>query len=179
MSKIDGELAATHWELGVWRPRSFGEPMVTKRESSDDWEVCPSGELTRMVVRLDARGRRARARQLAGAAGLSAAVVAVAVIVGGSLSDGGRAGRPHYGGISCATCNDHFANYHAHLTGDQPLADAALVASMETHLAKCDLCGPKFEMNYPGVLTADGGPTWSVLVATRPQFSIGQQAARW
>lgn len=119
--------------------------------SPAEWSACESGELRGLGDRLRTAHRdRQRLRAITGGAiAAAAAAVLIAVIVPASGPSGANA----VATISCETCYDRFASYHAHVTSDAPMAaDAA--AEVARHLEECDVCRPKFEEEYPGVLSA-------------------------
>ncbi len=123
------------------------------REDIGDWNDCPQGELSQMVCKLEASQTRARSKKLVQTGLLGTLLVAAGVVVSGSLltSNGTRG----YGGISCAECKSHFAEYHAHQTGSELLEDLGLATSMAAHLAECQSCRSRFNENYPDVLQAE------------------------
>ncbi|MCG8448088.1 MAG: hypothetical protein MI725_00730 [Pirellulales bacterium] len=137
--------------------------------SSNDWDVCPTGELSQMAARLDAAQRRASRNRLYGGTLACTALFAVVVLSVGSFlnSDGVK-----HGGIGCRECMSNFAAYHDHLTEANLLADAKLIASMATHLEKCDLCRGEFNAAYPGVLVSNLSAVGRPLqVAMLPRFT--------
>jgi len=134
---------------------------------SGDWGDCPQGELSRMVRKLDASRARGRTKKLVQTSLLGTLLVAAGVVVGGSLLTSNRVAG--YGGISCAECKSHFAEYHAHVTGAELLEDLGLATSMAGHLADCQSCKSRFDANYPGVLHA--GVSISVQPAIRNPLS--------
>ena len=140
----------------------------------DQWEACPTGELTQLVDRLDAAQRRARSRQVYGTALASTAVFAVVVLALGSFFEPSGS---NYGGINCAYCRNHLPDYYPHLTGEVVLADAEFVASMKVHLEKCTFCRSKFRSLYPDFeLTRTNATRPAIAVATLPQFSVGRSS---
>ena len=139
------------------------------------WEACPAGELTQLVDRLDAAQRHARRKQVYGTALISTAVFAGVVLVLGSVVGSGRA---NYGGINCAYCRNHLAEYYPHLTGDVVLSDAQFVASMKTHLEKCTFCRAKFRSLYPDFeLTGAFAGQPAIAFALLPRFSAEPKAS--
>ena len=130
-------------------PEDSGLP---KNPGLDDWDACSQGELTQMVTRLDAAKRRANRNRSYGSTLVCTALFAVVAFSVGSLLDSGG----HlFGGIRCAECKSNFEAYHGHLTEASLIADAKLLASMETHLAKCAVCRDRFNRTYPGILPGD------------------------
>jgi len=125
------------------------EPMSSNQETYGDWNDCPQGELSRMVRRLDASKTSARNKKLVRTGMLSMLLVASGVVVSGSLLTPSSF---TYGGITCAQCKSHFAEYNGYMTGSALLEDMGLVKSMATHLASCPICRPRFNEMYPGVL---------------------------
>ena len=147
----------------------------TERENSNSadvaWEECPAGELTQMVTRLDAAEQRRRSKQIYGTALISTVVFAGVVLAMGTFFDSGTT---NYGGIDCAYCRNHLAEYFPHLNGDAVLEDAQFVASMKTHLEKCTFCRAKFRSLYPNFELSHRRATRPVLtVALLPQFAVG------
>jgi len=130
--------------------------MPSKRETTDPWEACPSGELGRMVQRLDTSQLRARRKQVFSTALLSTAVFACVVFVVGSMMDSNST---HYGGIACSYCCSHFDEYQPHVAGELVHEDAAFVTSMRVHLEKCSFCHDRFNATYPGLLSAGCAPS--------------------
>lgn len=128
-------------------------------ENQDEWNDCPAGELSRMASRLNLSQKRAHTRKLYRSSLLSMLLVAVGVVVVGSVL---TPISNHYGGITCAECKSHFETYHSHLTGVAQIGDSALSSSMATHLANCGFCKEKFRQSYPGVLDD------TVAMSTRP-----------
>jgi len=123
--------------------------------NDNPWEVCPTGELTQMVHRLDASQRRARSKQVYGTALVSTGVFACVVLALGSFM--GPSGN-HYGDISCSTCRNHIPDYALHLTGELVLENVDLVASMKTHLEKCSFCRARYNALYPNSQLTLGKP---------------------
>ncbi len=145
---------------------------------SDQWDVCPSGVLTQMVSRLDATQRSASRKQVFRTALLSTAVFTCVVLSIGSIF-GSRGAQ--FGGINCAFCQGHLAEYYPHAVGEVVLQDAAFVKSMETHLEECSFCHKKFIQMYPDLpenSTAAAMATNGIVfgVAMRPIFAMGQQS---
>lgn len=137
------------------------------------WEACPTGELTHMVQRLDAKQNRARRKQIYGTALLSSAVFAGIVLAVGSLMGPGGNG---YGGIRCAECRDHFTDYQLHIAGEQMSNDAEFLLSMKTHLEKCTFCREKFNALYPDHRVANAAAMRpAITFALQPMFAIGHQ----
>jgi hypothetical protein len=129
-------------------PNSKVKNMHGDENSRDDWQDCSSGELTRMVGRLDARERRARFRQLASSGLLSMLLIAAgAILIGGFVIFE----EPTFGGITCTDCLGHAVEYHDHLVGNSPMADVELVTMIETHLKECASCRTKFQQAYSDV----------------------------
>lgn len=117
-------------------------------DSHDEWQSCPAGELSRLAKRLNVRERRVRLWQLASTGLLSMFLFAAgAILIGGFVIYE----EPTFGGISCTDCLSHSDEYHAHLVGKLPMADAELAASIETHLKLCGCCRTKFHHAYPDV----------------------------
>jgi hypothetical protein len=122
--------------------------MNGKQNIEDDWQACPSGELTQMVGRLNARERRARFAQLASSGLMSMLLFAAgAILVGGFVIYQ----EPMFGGISCTDCLSHANEYHDHLLGSSPMADVELASQIETHLEECLCCRTKFGQAYPDI----------------------------
>ena len=122
--------------------------MHEEKNTHDEWQPCPPGELNRMVGRLDARERRARFRQLT-----STGLMSMLLFAAGAILVGGFAiyEEPMYGGVSCTDCLSHADEYYSHLVGKGPMADLELVAKIETHLEMCLCCRAKFHQAYPDV----------------------------
>jgi len=114
----------------------------------DDWQACPPGEITRLVKRLDSRERRARFGQLA-----TTGLVSMLLFAAGAILFGGFVAyeEPTFGGIACTDCLAHAAEYHEHLVGSEPVADAELMGKIKTHLEMCPCCRAKFHQAYPDV----------------------------
>lgn len=148
--------------------RSSKDQQHDERQHDDAWDVCPAGELTQMVHRLDASQRRARSRQVYKTALLSTAVFACVVLALGSVVGFGGS---QYGGINCDFCRGHLAEYYPHAAGELVHQDAAFVTSMKTHLEKCQLCRGKFNTMYPDFSTASTArPTMKI--AMQPMFAV-------
>jgi len=128
-----------------------------------------------MVRRLNASKSRTRTKKLVQTGLLSMLLVASGVIVGGSLLTQNSF---TYGGITCAECKSHFAEYNGHVTGSELLENLGLATSMAAHLADCRSCRSRFHKNYPGVL--QDVASVSVLPAIRnafPRLAALQQPA--
>ncbi len=113
-----------------------------------EWDSCPAGELTRMVRRIDAAHRRKQTFELARTGMFSMLLVACGVLVFGNFF---VARDFTFGGISCTECVQHFPAYHDHLKGEVAVEDVELLASLETHLAKCERCQSNFRKMYSDV----------------------------
>ena len=149
--------------------------MSSDQEQFGDWNDCPQGELSRMVRKLDASQTRVRAKNLVRVGLLSMLLVAGGVVVGGSLL-GPKSFT--YGGITCAQCSSHFAEYKDHVTGVALLEDLGLVRSMATHLAHCPLCRPRFNEAYPGVLQDTASVSkWSLPRGALPLLAVYHRPA--
>ncbi|QDU90196.1 hypothetical protein Pla175_35980 [Pirellulimonas nuda] len=109
------------------------------------WSKCPPGALVATGARLRSaeRGRRLRAATLGASL---CGTLAVCVALGLLWSD-----RSAVKEIVCSACTPRFAQYAAHLQG-APM-DAAEAAAVAHHLSYCPLCRPKFQQQYPGLLT--------------------------
>lgn len=142
--------------------------------AGDQWDACPTGELSQMVDRLDAVQRRARSKQIYGTALASTAVFAVVVLALGSFFEPSGS---NYGGINCAYCRNHLPDYYPHLTGEVELDDAEFVASMKVHLEKCTFCRAKFRSLYPDFdLSRTSATRPAIVIATLPQFTMGRSS---
>ena len=102
-----------------------------------------------MVGMLNASKARARTKKLVRTGLMIMLLVAGGVVVGESLLTQNNS---RYGGISCAECKSHFAEYNGHVTGRELLENLDLVSSMAAHLASCQSCQFQFNENYPGLL---------------------------
>ena len=132
--------------------RSSDEQSFRDRSTLSDWSECPQGELSQMVRHLSASQARARNRKLVQTGVVSMVLVACGVVVVGSLTNRGGGGSFTFGGITCAECASHFAEYHGYLTDSKEFGTPELVASMTTHLGSCPICQSRFNETYPGVL---------------------------
>ncbi len=144
---------------------------------SDEWQQCPSGELTKMVHRLDASQRRSRNRQVLRTATMSTALFAGVVIALGSWMSARDAS---YGGISCSQCRDGMAEYHSSVAGEFKMADSAFATSMRTHLNQCTFCRSRFEALYPEPGTARTTLTRpKIMLALHPSSVFSLQDASY
>lgn len=151
--------------------------MPSGDEHNEQWEACPSGQLTGMVRRLEASQRRAQRKQVFNTALLSTAVFAIVVLAAGTWM--GPASTS-YGGIRCSVCRANFDAYNTHLSSRQLVLgegglkelapadavngelagsdlgngklgnmNAAFITSMQIHLEKCSFCRERFQAKYP------------------------------
>ncbi len=111
-----------------------------------------------MAGRLDARDRRAQVGRLFRVATVSMLLIAVGVLVVGSM---GGLGGADIRRITCTECREHFIAYNHFLDPDsldpnaseiEPLTPA-MGQSMTTHLGYCVSCRRLFQDEFPGVLT--------------------------
>ncbi len=109
------------------------------------WSKCPPGALVATGARLRSaeRGRRLRAATLGASL---CGTLAVCVALGLLWSDRSTAKE-----VVCSAYTAQFAQYAAHLQG-APM-DEAEAAAIAQHLSYCPLCRPKFQQQYPGLLT--------------------------
>ena len=131
--------------------------MTTNQQQNDEWQDCPSGEMSQLVKRLNSKQKRVQSAQLLKAATVCILLVAAGVFFTGSMLDSQPildSQEPKYGGITCSQCKLHFASYRDHKTAAAPMEEA-LATSMATHLKDCNICRSFFEKTYPGVLSAE------------------------
>lgn len=123
----------------------------SKQPTSDpsEWQSCPEGELQQLGQRLTAKRRSERLSSAAHVGAWSLLLVAVGVFLGGLTMSDRSPTLP--GGITCAACFAEMESYHAHLIGQQVMPETQ-AEQVQAHLAACEICGPKFEAMYPGVL---------------------------
>ncbi|NOZ39092.1 MAG: hypothetical protein GXP24_02555 [Planctomycetes bacterium] len=152
------------------------------RPQDNQWDVCPPGELTQMVHRLDASQRRQRTKQVLRTGLISTAVFAFVVMALGSIVGMGNS---NYGGISCAFCRSHLAEYQPHVAGELIHQDDAFVASMKTHLENCTNCRGKFHAMYPDLSVSSVSTNWRTFgfamqpMFGQPVFGVGHYSASY
>jgi hypothetical protein len=113
-----------------------------------DWIDCPTGELQALGERLSSnhlRGKHMAAYRMVAA---SALVVLLAFGASQWLRPDAK-----LGGLTCGECFAQFNAYHKHLVTGGDAIDEALAVQMHDHLAQCEICRPKFEARFPGVLS--------------------------
>ena len=140
------------------------------RGSQDEWDCCPSGELQRMVDRLNVLQRCAERKRTCYCGAVAMLLVAGVVLGGTWVTIGSGANR----GLTCKECQSHFASYRAHLAGDSLMEDTALTERMATHLAHCSSCRSQFNASYPGLL-ADRHP--GLALPALPMFAVNRRVA--
>jgi len=137
---------------------SPNDPPQLDLPGDDPWQPCQD-EISKMVRQLGKVDRRRRFRQLASTATLGLVLGAVGTVAAGLVFYQ----EPDFGGIGCAECLSHAAEYRDHLAGDRPMADLQLASSIKSHLDQCRCCGAKFRLAYPEVSLASIGmenPPW-------------------
>ena len=120
-----------------------------------DWQPCETGELQQLGQRLSARHRSQQLSKYAQAGAWGLLLMAIGVFLG-NLSSSKRVPQDGFapiliGGITCGDCVQGMEDYHAHLKGELEMPTEQ-AEQMKAHLADCDMCRPKFEEMYPGVL---------------------------
>lgn len=143
-----------------------------------DWDSCPSGELQRLVGRLNVIEQCAQRKRIC-FCGVGVMLMAVGLVVGvGTLM---APSVTNYGGLTCQQCQSHFVAFHDQLASEldnqtaslveietrvgmentveatekerTEIMDSALAERMKTHLANCQRCEEQFNTRYPGITT--------------------------
>ena len=115
--------------------------------NNQDWDACPTGELTRLGDGLRMKAAKHQRAQSIRLGGLVTALLLVA-FVGYQVTTGALAPGEQ---ISCQACANMFDEYHAHLTTAESMG-ATELEQMEGHLAYCKKCRDAFETTYPGIM---------------------------
>lgn len=149
--------------------------MVKGMNSEDEWLPCPPGILSGLAAGLRARERSARIRRMVRPAVLL--LVLLAIVIWAVNREPTVPGDYHYGGISCTRVRSALPEL---LKGT---ADAALVARVEAHLAKCPRCADHARRLKAGeIQAARRSPVWppeaARVVALSPLSSLSRDPLR-
>lgn len=131
---------------------------MSKQQQNDlEWEPCPSGELGRLVRRMESEPQRMAVKWATGAV---AATALLALLVVGVYRMRQLPGMEYnFGGV---TCSEVRARMQQYLAGE---IDAELRERLEVHLAKCPQCA-KLKQQMMEEETLRTSPNENHLVST-------------
>ncbi len=131
--------------------------MTNLNQEPEQWDSCPTGEISSMVVLLKTKKKKALIASFVKTASYSFLFMAL-----GLFSLGYYYSNNFLGGIPCHECIANLKEYHAYRLEKNPDFNTSLASSMQQHLKNCPPCRTHYQSVYPNryfTLNLSHGPS--------------------